>query len=112
MSARKFIAKLVRTTGILLGLGALALFANVMWPVIAADPASRNAVRDVAALLFSGFGVLALVAWPFSLLADYIDPPPLVDAQAMDAGAAPDALTSAPRSRREQSTASRPEKPR
>ncbi len=105
MPARRIIAKIVRITGILLGLGALALFAHLMWPVIAMDPASRNAVRDVAALLFGGFGVLALVAWPFSLAADYIDPP-----QAIDASAASDALTSTSRSHPARSTASKPAK--
>ena len=111
MPARKIIARIIRAIGIALGLGALTLFAHLMWPVIAMDPSSRNAVRDVAVILFGGFGVLALVAWPFALFADYIDSPLRPDAQAAEPQAAPEALTSAPRSRRARSTASKPAKP-
>jgi hypothetical protein len=108
--ARKIIAKIVRAAGVVLGLGALALFAHVMWPVIAMDPNSRNAMRDVMVIIFGGFGVLALVAWPFALIADYIDSPLRRDAQTIDAQATPETLTSPPRSRHARSTASKPAK--
>ncbi len=112
MPARKIIAKVVRATGIALGLGALTLFANLMWPVIATDPSSRNTVQDVGVIIFGGFGVLALVAWPFSLLADYVDSPLRPDAQTTETRATPEAFTSTPPSPPARSTASRPAKRR
>jgi hypothetical protein len=108
MPARKIIAKIIRATGIALGLGALIVFARVMWPVVAMDPSSRNAMRDVTVVILGGFGALASVAWPFALLADYIDSPPPHDAHAIDGEAASEALTSEPRPAR--STASKPTK--
>ena len=108
MPPRKTVAKIIRATGFALGLGALTVFAQVMWPVVAMDPSSRNAMRDVMVVIFGGFGALALVAWPFALLADYVDSPPPPDAHAIDGRAAPEALTSAPRPAH--STASKPTK--
>jgi len=112
MPARKIIARIVRAIGITLGLAALTLFAHLMWPVIAMDPTSRNAIRDVMVIIFGGFGVLGLVAWPFSLVADYIDSAQRPDARAVEPQTAPEALTSAPHSRRARSKVSKPAKPR
>lgn len=72
-ATRKIIAKLVLYTGVLLGLGALTLWAHVMWPVVAAEPVRRNALWVI---ILGGFALLGLVVWPFAWVAERIDPPP------------------------------------
>ena len=74
---RKIIAKVIKLTGIALGLGALTIWAHFVWPMVAedTDAVPRHAMSGVMLIFLGGFGLLGLVAWPFLWIADRIDPP-------------------------------------
>jgi hypothetical protein len=99
---RKFLAKIVLSNGIGLGAAAGALWFYLMWQSAETATLHRNAMAAFSLGLCGGFGLWALIAWPFAAIADYIDPPPpgpLPDTK--------DSAKSAHRSRPSRSTASR-----
>jgi hypothetical protein len=88
--ARKILAKLVLLTGIALGLAALTLCANLLWPMAAAEAEPKNGMRVVFLIFIAGFGALGLIVWPFAWIAERIDPPQQGDTTT-DSEAAPKA---------------------
>jgi uncharacterized membrane protein len=73
-TAQKIAAKAILCIGVALGAGVVALWVDLMWPTIA-EAHGRTAMNGFWLLLFGGFGLLALVVWPFAKLAEYVDPP-------------------------------------
>lgn len=82
-SVRKILAKTILFVGLALGGVVGALWFYLMWHTAAAETVQRTALNAFWIGVFGAFGLCALVAWPFTAVADYIDPPP--------SGPAPDA---------------------
>ena len=102
-SIRKIVAKTVLSVGIALGAVIGALWFYLMWQSAETATLHRNAMAAFSLGVYGGFGLLALIAWPFAAVADYLDPPP--PGAPMDAGKL--SAKSALRSRPARSTASR-----
>ena len=75
--ARKILAIIVLSIGITAGAVIGFLWADLMWPAVAADNYnSRNVLRALSLDVFGGLGLGWLVAWTFAWLSGHIDPPP------------------------------------
>lgn len=75
--ARKILAIIVLSIGITAGAVVGFLWADLMWPAVAADNYnSRNVLRALSLDVFGGLGLWWLVAWPFAWLSGRIDHPP------------------------------------
>jgi len=102
-SIRKIVAKTVLSVGIALGAVIGALWFYLMWQSAETATLHRNATAAFSLGFYGGFGLWALIAWPFAAVADYIDPPP----PGRLLGAGEDSARSALRSHPSRSTASR-----
>ena len=100
---RKILAKTIRFAGLGLGAVAGALWFYLMWQSAETATLHRNAMAAFSLGVYGGFGLLALIAWPFAAVADYLDSPP--PGAPVDAGKL--SAKSALRSRPARSTASR-----
>jgi hypothetical protein len=100
---RKFLAKTVLSVGLALGAVIGALWFYLMWQSAETATLHRNAMAAFSLGLYGGFGLSALIAWPFTAVADYIDPPP----QGPLPDATKDSAKSAHHSRPSRSTVSR-----
>ena len=75
--ARKVLAIIVLSAGITAGAVVGFLWADLMWPAVAADNYnSRHALRALCLVIFGGLGLWWLIVWPFAWLSERIDPAP------------------------------------
>jgi hypothetical protein len=73
---RKILAKTILFAGLALGAVAGALWFYLMWQTAETATLHRNAMAAFSLGFYGGFGLWALVSWPFTAVADYINPPP------------------------------------
>jgi|SRR6516164_7334088 hypothetical protein len=73
---RKILAKTILFAGLALGAVAGALWFYLMWQSAETATLHRNAMAAFSLGFYGGFGLWALIAWPFAAVADYLDPSP------------------------------------
>jgi hypothetical protein len=100
-------AKIILFAGLALGAIVGWEWFHFWWLKAAAEPSGHYAMRAFSLGFSGGFFLLAMIAWPFAALAEWLDRPPRRDATKPS-----EPLTSAPRSRPARSTALTPAKRR
>ncbi len=74
---RRILAIVVLAAGITAGAVVGYFWADLMWPMVAADNYnSRHAVRAFSLDILGAIGLWWLVAWPFAWLSERISPSP------------------------------------